>query len=39
MAKIIDKGLIKEDHPWLYQSSIIGPIMKFPKKKKKNKVK
>ena len=40
MAKIIMRGKpIRKGHPWLYQSSIIGPVMKFPKKNKKNKVK
>ena len=40
MAKIIMRGKpIREGDPWLYQSSVIGPVMKFPKKNKKNKVK
>jgi len=35
MAKIINKGLIKEGDPILYQCSLIAPIMIFPKKKRK----
>ena len=35
MAKIINKGLIKEGDPLLYQISLIAPIMKYPKKKDK----
>ena len=35
MAKIINKGLIKEGNPILYQCSLIAPIMVFQKKKRK----
>ena len=38
MAKCIDKGLIKEDHPWLKHNPLIFKVMRFSKKKK-NKVK
>ena len=34
MAKIIRKGLIKADNKILLKSSLIGPIMMFPKKNK-----
>ena len=35
MAKIINKGIIKEGDPKLYQCSLIAPVMVFPKKKHK----
>ena len=39
MAKCIDKGLIKQNHPWLRENGFIFKVMRFPKNKKKNKVK
>ena len=35
MAKIINKGLAKSNSKMLLSSSLIGPIMKYPKKKHK----
>ena len=37
MAKVINKGLAKADDKMILQSSLVAPVMKFPKDKKKNK--
>ena len=36
MAKIISKGLLKKDSKMVLQTSLVAPIMVFPKKKQKS---